>query len=47
MVDAGAAEGIFTLDCVDLADKVYLIKAGPRMGGGAGGRVQAWNCVWL
>ncbi len=27
VVDAGAAEGIFTLDCVDRADKVYLIEA--------------------
>ncbi len=29
VVDAGAAEGIFTLDCVDRADKVYLIEADP------------------
>ena len=27
VVDAGAAEGIFTLDCIDRAKKVYIIEA--------------------
>lgn len=30
VVDAGAAEGIFALDCVDQAGKLYLIEADPE-----------------
>lgn len=30
VVDAGAAEGIFALDCIELADKLYLIEADPE-----------------
>lgn len=30
VVDAGAAEGIFALDCVDRATRVYLIEADPE-----------------
>ncbi len=30
VVDAGAAEGIFALDCIDKAEKLYLIEADPE-----------------